>query len=188
MNIRVAIAAALTACAGTAFAAAATDQAEKDKATILAAERHMCGLTNMSQSVDTTIGYYDKDVVQFDIMPEVFVGQEAVRKSLAAQYGPLRNMRCQMQDVHVGLEGDLAYVFSVQAFEAETGSTGPYGNAELHEPSTAPAKPFKFKMAWRQTDIWRKKGGKWTMIHQHSSFPLDVKTGKANMVMREIKE
>jgi ketosteroid isomerase-like protein len=170
-----------------AAAAAPPDRQEQDKAAIIAGERRMCGMENMSQRIEDTIGFYDKDVVQFDIMPEVFVGQDAVRKSLAKQYGPIRNLRCQIQDLHVGVDGDLGYAFSLQAFEADAVRDGPYGNADLHGEGQKPGQPFTFKMAWRQTDIWKKKDGKWTMIHQHSSFPIDPSTGKAAMESRAIE-
>lgn len=174
---------------GSSWACAASepsDAQEQDRATIIAGERRMCGLENMSQRVEDTIGFYDKDVVQFDIMPEVFVGQDAVRASLAKQYGPIRNLRCQIQDLHVGVDGDLGYAFSVQAFEADAVQDGPYGNKDLHGDGHKAGQPFTFKMAWRQTDIWKKKDGKWTMIHQHSSFPIDPAAAKPVMEMRSI--
>lgn len=168
-------------------AAEPQDTKEQDIAAIIASEKRMCGMENMSQRVEDTIDFYDKDVVQFDIMPEVFVGQDAVRKSLAGQYGPIRNLRCQIQDLHVDVVGDLGYAFSVQAFEADAVQDGPYGNANLHGDEHKQGEPFTFKMAWRQTDIWRKKDGKWRMIHQHASFPIDPAAGKPEMEMRSIK-
>ena len=36
-------------------------------------------------------------------------------------------------------------------------------------------------MTYRQTDVWRKTNGQWKLIHQHVSYPIDVKTGKADM-------
>lgn len=175
--------------AATAALAAsdAPAQADRDRAAITAGERRMCDLTNMSQTIDDTIPFYAKDVVQFDIMPDVFVGQAAVRESLAKQYKDLKNLRCQIQDLHVDVQGDLGYAFSVQAFEADAASDGPYGNPDLHTHDGAKGKPFTFRMAWRQTDIWRKRDGVWAMIHQHSSFPLDPKTGKPALEFTRIK-
>ncbi|MET0986290.1 MAG: hypothetical protein ABW034_12875 [Steroidobacteraceae bacterium] len=167
------------AAAAAAASAGASDEADKDKAAITAAEERMCGMTNMSQRIEDTIGFYDKDVIQFDIMPEVFQGQDAVRKSLAAQYGNVKNLKCQMHHLQVGVDGNLGYAFSVQSFQAEGVRGGPYANAKLHDDVQAREDSVTVKMTWRQTDIWKKKDGKWTMIHQHSSFPVDTKTGKA---------
>jgi ketosteroid isomerase-like protein len=31
----------------------------------------------------------------------------------------------------------------------------------------------------RTTDVWQKIGGKWLIIHEHNSVPVDMVTGKA---------
>jgi ketosteroid isomerase-like protein len=33
----------------------------------------------------------------------------------------------------------------------------------------------------RTTDIWQKIGGKWLIIHEHNSVPVDVMTGKGDL-------
>ena len=34
-------------------------------------------------------------------------------------------------------------------------------------------------LTFRETDCFQKKAGKWTLMHQHISLPVDLKSGKA---------
>ena len=39
----------------------------------------------------------------------------------------------------------------------------------------------KFSFVIRSTDVWRKIDGKWKVVHEHNSFPVDMATGVADM-------
>jgi ketosteroid isomerase-like protein len=39
-------------------------------------------------------------------------------------------------------------------------------------------------ITFRQTDLWRKKHGQWKIINSHTSVPIDMKTGKADMASK----
>jgi ketosteroid isomerase-like protein len=38
----------------------------------------------------------------------------------------------------------------------------------------------KSHMVVRSTDVWRKQNGKWLIVQEHNSFPVDLATGKAD--------
>ena len=42
----------------------------------------------------------------------------------------------------------------------------------------------KMDITIRSTDIWRKIDGAWRIVHEHNSFPTDMKTGMADMQSR----
>lgn len=173
---------ALAAIAGAALAATTAHASEADRAAITAAEYRMCAQTNMAV-LKETIEFYGKDVIQFDVMPEPLVGQDAVRASLAKQFDRVHNMKCRIEGLRVGVNGDLGYAFSIQHFEADGSDGGPYQNARMFDESKPAEAATKVRMTWRQTDIWQKKDGKWTMLHQHSSFPIDLASAKPVMDM-----
>ena len=37
-----------------------------------------------------------------------------------------------------------------------------------------------FTLVFRFTDVLRKMNGKWLIVHEHLSFPVDPETGKAD--------
>lgn len=39
----------------------------------------------------------------------------------------------------------------------------------------------KIDVTFRSTDVWRKVGGAWKIVHEHNSFPVDPFTGKADL-------
>jgi ketosteroid isomerase-like protein len=39
-------------------------------------------------------------------------------------------------------------------------------------------------MAFRLTDVLRKVKGKWLIVHEHVSVPVDVATGKADLTSK----
>ena len=42
----------------------------------------------------------------------------------------------------------------------------------------------RLKLTFRVTDVWRKTNGKWLIIHEHTSFPVDYATGKADFLSK----
>lgn len=41
-----------------------------------------------------------------------------------------------------------------------------------------------FEITYRVTDFWRKRNGQWKLIDSHLSFPVDMKTGKADLAAK----
>ena len=114
---------------------------------------------------DEAIKYFEggDDVVLFDIMgpsPE-FVGQKTIHNHMHDSWGA-KDVKAEFLELKVISDGKLALASSVQHYTAK-GSDG---------------KPIDW--TFRLTDVWRKTNGQWKIVHQHISFPVDLKTGKAD--------
>lgn len=74
---------------------------------------------------------------------------------------------CIYREIHpVILSPDAAYSWAIMS----AGGTMKDGN--------------KVDITIRSTDIWRKIDGAWRIVHEHNSFPVDMKTGNADMESR----
>lgn len=104
----------------------------------------------------------------FDVYPpRAYIGYDAFRKDwrdfLAGLKGPITY---QMQDMYVDTDGRYGYVHVIEHIVG-TSTTG---------------KPVEINM--RVTEIYRKIHGKWRIVHEHASIPVDIKTGKADELSR----
>ena len=104
------------------------------------------------------------DVVLFDVMgpPREFVGQKALRDHLK-DFAGFKNVKVDFLELKVVSDGELALASSVQHYTAKDGDGKP------------------IDVTFRQTDLWRNTNGQWKLIHSHASYPVDMKTGKADM-------
>ena len=71
--------------------------------------------------------------------------------------------KMEITDLATESAGSLAYSHSLQHFTC----TDPKGN--------------KVDITMRTTDVYRKTGGKWLIVHEHNSVPVDMATAKADM-------
>ncbi len=126
-------------------------------------EHKVATVTNANEGMK----YYDSgaDVVLFDMMGPPYAGQKAIHDHLD-EFSGTKDLKVNFLELKVISDGKLAVAWSVQ----HVTSTGPDG------------KPFDG--TFRQTDIWSKTSGQWKLIHQHVSFPVDLKTGKADMASK----
>ena len=134
-----------------------------DRQEITDLEHKVATVTNANQGMK----YYDSgaDVVLFDMMGPPYAGQKAIHDHLD-EFSGTKDVKVNFLELKVISDGKLAVAWSVQ----HVTSTGPDG------------KPFDG--TFRQTDIWSKTNGQWKLIHQHVSFPVDMKTGKADMASK----
>ena len=109
--------------------------------------------------------YWDScdDVVLFDIMgpPREFAGQKALHDHME-EFAGFKDVKVDFLELKVISDGKLALARSVQRVTGK-GADG---------------KPFD--STFRVTDVWRKTNGQWRLIHVHVSYPVDMKTGKAD--------
>jgi len=155
-NVMVSIAVLAALICGWAFAAPADD-----KQTISTLEHKLAVTTDP----DEVMKFYESgdDVVLFDVMPpREFAGQKALRAHMA-DFAGTKDVKADFLEFQVISAGKLALARSVQHYTAN----GPDG------------KPID--VTFRLTDVWRKTNGEWKIIHQHVSYPIDLKTGKADM-------
>jgi uncharacterized protein (TIGR02246 family) len=139
-----------------------------DKAQIEALERSFIAAFN-ARNVDRIMSFYARDgLFVFDVVPpRQYAGWAAYRKDwqdlFAAFPGPVK---ASITDLAVTVVGPVAYSHSIQpsAFTAKDG-----------KPS---------HMAVRVTDVYRKIGGRWLIVQEHVSVPVDLVTGKPDLLSK----
>jgi len=167
MRILTALSVAILASAN----AVAADQpaADADKAAIQALEDTYNEGFN-SKDVDKIMSVYapGKQLFVFDVVPpREYKGWEAYKKDFEGLFsgfpGPMKNTISE-QTIHV--VGSVAYGHNIQTGEF-TGKDG-----------------TKVKIVARTTDIYRKLNGKWLIVEEHNSVPVDLGTMKPDLLSK----
>ncbi|HEX3666505.1 MAG TPA: nuclear transport factor 2 family protein [Rhizomicrobium sp.] len=154
-------AAAMAACLNMPANAAAGDKSE-----IEALENQFAAAFN-AKDVDAIMKVYVQgpSLFVFDVTPpRQHVGSDDYRKDwqagLAMFKGPIK---FELSDVAVTAVGDVGYGHSIQRV---TG-TDTKGKA--------------VDVTVRVSDVYRKLAGKWLIVEEHVSVPVDLDTGKADL-------
>lgn len=101
------------------------------------------------------------------VPPREYPSAEEYRKDweelFAAYPGPLSNA---ISEQSITLVGPVAYGHNIQTgyFTRKDGS--------------------RVDVVVRVTDVYRKIGGKWLIVQEHVSFPVDIDTGKADLLSK----
>ena len=101
------------------------------------------------------------------VPPREYPSAEEYRKDweelFAAYPGPLSNA---ISEQSITLVGSVAYGHNIQTgyFTRKDGS--------------------RVDVVVRVTDVYRKIGGKWLIVQEHVSFPVDIDTGKADLLSK----
>lgn len=154
---KAALAAAMTAMLGTGAVAADKPvfNAPADVAGIKAVEAALATELDMEK----VIGHYADDAVVLDIYaPGIFKGREQIHAGFAPQLAKIRSMKGTMPEMTIATNGNFGCAAMQIAFE------------------TTLKDGTQFKMNLRQLDAFKKIGGKWKVIQQHISLPLDPRT------------
>ena len=123
-----------------------------------------------SKDVDKVMSVYapGKQLFVFDVVPpREYRGWEAYKKDFEGLFssfpGPMKNTISE-QTIHV--VGSIAYGHNIQTgeFVGKDGST--------------------VKLIVRTTDIYRKMNGKWLIVEEHNSVPIDMDTMKAELLSK----
>ncbi|MFZ0274479.1 MAG: SgcJ/EcaC family oxidoreductase [Acidobacteriaceae bacterium] len=135
-----------------------------DKAAIQALYKHFNDGFN-KKDVDAVMTVYAPDVFVFDVVPpRQYVGWDAYKKDwqdvFASMPGPVTNT---VVDLDVTVVGSVAYTHYIN-----DGTMTDKDGKQVH-------------MVARSTDVLRKKDGKWLIVEEHNSFPVDMTTGQADM-------
>lgn len=140
-----------------------------DKSEITAAEHGLLDAIK-SKDVDKIMSYYapDENLFVYDVVPpRQYVGAKAYRKDwedlFAAYPGPVET---GINDLNVSADRTLGYA-RLTSYFAATDKDGK-----------------KTEMNVRTTDVFRKIGGKWLIVHEHNSVPVDLVTGKADLLSK----
>jgi ketosteroid isomerase-like protein len=117
---------------------------------------------------DEIMKFYDSgdDVVLYDVMsPREFTGYKAIHDHMK-DFAGFKDVKAEFLELQVISDGKLALARSVQHYTAKDQNGKP------------------IESTFRVTDIWRKTKGQWKLIHAHVSYPVDMKTGKADMTSK----
>jgi ketosteroid isomerase-like protein len=154
--------AAAPGAAPAAKPAAAKPAGPSDHAQIEALEKGFAAAFN-TKNVDKIMSYYTHDgLFVFDVSPpREYVGWAAYKKDWEALFagfpGPVT---MQMSELSVTVVGAVAYGHSIQ----DSHFTAADGTAT--------------ELVVRVTDDYRKLGGKWKIVQEHVSVPVDLATLK----------
>ena len=107
-------------------------------------------------------------LVVFDVVPpRQYVGAAAYRKDWRTFLGSLDGpVTVELTDLDVGVDRNLAYSHSIQHV---TGSD---------------KQGKKLDMTLRVTDVYQRIRGRWLVIHEHVSVPVDLDTGTPDLASK----
>lgn len=146
-----------------AFAFSTTVRAEytKDQAAIKTVEQQIMDATNAGE----VMKHYDgKHIVFFDFVPpDEYKGADAVRADLNNFFNNATDVKAKFLDLGIVTDGKMGVAYSVQHFTWKDKA----GKAQ--------------EANFRITDVYRKEGGVWKVIHSHVSVPVNPATGKPDM-------
>ena len=143
--------------------------APSDTAQLQALEQKLSAAVE-ARNVDAIMQAYipDESLFVFDVIPpRQYVGAKAFRKDweafLASTKGPLKY---QITDLAVVPLGNIAYGHSIQRIV----STGTNGDP--------------IDLTTRVTDVYRKLNGRWVIVQEHMSVPVDLDSGKPDLASK----
>jgi PhnB protein len=109
---------------------------------------------------------YAPDVFVFDaVPPRQYVGWEAYKQDFASLFAMFPGgAATTMSDISLTVAGAVAYGHNIQStdFVAKDGQ---------HQ-----------HLVVRVSDVFRKAGGQWKIVQEHVSFPVDLATGKPDLL------
>ncbi|MGH6993877.1 MAG: YybH family protein [Caulobacteraceae bacterium] len=139
---------------------------QSDLARLFALQRRWLAGFN-AENVDELMSVYAPDVFVFDaIPPRQYVGAAAYRKDWQGLFAALPHQTTKVEDLKISVVGPVAW-------SHETVSTDATAKDGSHR-----------TLAVRQTDVYRKLGGRWRIVQEHVSFPVDIDTGKADLLSK----
>ncbi len=143
--------------------------ASEDKAEIQALEKQYNDAFN-AKDINAIMACYapGKSLFVFDaVPPRQYPSWDAYKRdweSLFAAYpGPVTNA---ISEQNIAVVGSVAYGHNIQtaSFTRKDGA--------------------KLDVVVRVTDVYRKIKGKWLIVQEHVSFPVDLDTGKADLMSK----
>lgn len=120
-----------------------------------------------ARNIEQMMSYYARDVVAFDLMPPLkLVGREAYQRSW--------EMGLSM------MEGDI--VMETKDLDIRVGGNVAYAHALSHMKAASKEGPMDNWLRW--SACFEKRQGKWLVTHEHTSWPIDMESGKALMELK----
>jgi ketosteroid isomerase-like protein len=160
ITISLTIALAISASAARAYAQSS------DEAEIHALENRFADAFK-AKDVDKIMANYEHspNFAFFDVVPRrEYLGWDAYKKDWQGLFASLGTVRSfELKDLTVNVDGNLAYGYNFPHYVAETKAGG------LRDVTV------------RVTDVYRKSGGKWLIVQEHVSLPVDLQTGRGDV-------
>ena len=120
-----------------------------------------------AKDVDAIMKVYapDQTMVVFDVIPpRQYVGAASYRKDWEKFFGSFDGpLTVELTDLDGVADRNLAYSHSIQ----RVAGTDKQGK--------------KLDLTVRVTDVYKKVRGRWLIIHEHVSVPVDLETGKPDL-------
>ena len=120
-----------------------------------------------AKDVDAIMKMYvpDQTLVVFDVVPpRQYVGAAAYRKDWQTFFGSFDGpITVELTDLDVAADRNLAYSHSIQ----HVAGTDKQGK--------------KLDLTVRVTDVYKRARGRWVIIHEHVSVPVDLDSGKPDL-------
>lgn len=115
-------------------------------------------------SMKGLIGYYAPDALVEDIMaPGLYQGRAQIRDAFDRQFVPVKSMKADIQDINIASDG----TFACAALRVNVDMAMKNGTA--------------LDVSTRQLDAFKRIGGRWQIVQEQISVPMDPKTGMAVM-------
>jgi ketosteroid isomerase-like protein len=123
-----------------------------------------------AKDVDAIMKVYvpDQTLFVFDVVPpRQYVGADAYRKDWESLFATFKGpLKFELSDLSIVADGNLGYGHSIQRL------TGTDAKGQLLE------------LVVRVTDAYRKVNGNWLVAHEHVSVPVDLETGKPDLLSK----
>jgi ketosteroid isomerase-like protein len=160
--------AALAAEATAPATPAAAPAGASDKAQIQALERGFAAAFNAKDTKKIMTYYAREGLFVFDVTPpRQYVGWAAYKKDWDDTFGLFPGpVSFTMSDLSITVVGDVAYGHSIQDSHLTTKDGS------------------KTELVVRVSDVYRKIGGKWLIVQEHVSVPVDLATQKADVLSK----
>jgi ketosteroid isomerase-like protein len=136
---------------------------KSDKQQIVDLEHGLIEATN-TKNVDGMMDAYDGTdrLIIFDAVPPLkYSGTVAWRKNLEGFVAAYNPGILEITQLEIVCDGKIGFAHSIQRF------TGTDKNGK------------HVQMAFRVTDCLEKENGKWKIVHEHNSMPIDYASGRA---------
>jgi len=140
-----------------------------DKADIEALQKRVAAGVEAKNPDAIMANYVPGDsLIVFDLVPpRQYVGSDAYKKDWAGVIGGCADSpKFEISDLDITADGKLAFSHCIQHF------------------TCTDAKGNKMDLTMRTTDGYRKIKGKWLIVHEHVSVPVDLETGKGDLTSK----
>jgi uncharacterized protein (TIGR02246 family) len=155
------------AAAAPPTSAPAAKPGPSDRAQIAVLEKAFAAAVESKDTAKVMAVYAKKGLYVFDVVPPRAYGSwDAYKKDweelFAAAMGPIK---FEISDLSITTDGAMAYSHSIQGLHY----AGKAGQVDT---------------VVRVTDVYRKDAGKWRIVHEHVSVPVDLETGKPDLLSK----